>query len=225
MRKFKRCAQLILIFFIVLLSSCSKQFTPEELYSKNMNSVVEVKVNCDDDNLYASAVCIDSNGLFVSNAHVIPEIDGAEINVYIRFTSSEEYEKVNLLKIDRTMDLSLFKLENSDKCVSLDISEIRKTGQQVYAVGNTSNQGVSISEGIITKSSVHIKTKKISMNMIATDAFFAEGNSGGALIDSKNNLLGITTLRLKDDAGNIIYGVGYVIPAEIVLDFISYNNL
>ena len=99
MRKFKRCAQLILIFFIVLLSSCSKQFTPEELYSKNMNSVVEVKVNCNDDNLYASAVCIDSNGLFVSNAHVIPEIDGAEINVYIRFTSSEEYEKVNLLKI------------------------------------------------------------------------------------------------------------------------------
>ena len=95
----------------------------------------------------------------------------------------------------------------------------------MYAVGNTSNQGVSISEGIITKSSVHIKTKKISMNMIATDAFFAEGNSGGALIDSKNNLLGITTLRLKDDAGNIIYGVGYVIPAEVVLDFISYIYL
>jgi serine protease DegS len=184
-----------------------------------------MKVKCNDDTLYATAVCIDSNGLFVSNAHVIPEIDGAEINVYIRFTSSEEYEEVNLLKIDRTMDLSLFKLENSDKCVSLNISEIRKTGQRVYAVGNTSNQGVSISEGIITKSSVHIKTKKISMNMIATDAFFAEGNSGGALIDSNNNLLGITTLRLKDDAGNIIYGVGYVIPAEIVLDFISYNNL
>ena len=55
--------------------------------------------------------------------------------------------------------------------------------------------------------------------------FFAEGNSGGALIDSKNNLLGITTLRLKDDAGNIIYGVGYVIPAEVVLDFISYIYL
>lgn len=70
MKKIKKCAQLILILFIVLLSSCSKQFTPEELYSKNMNSVVEVKVNCNDDNLYASAVCIDSNGLFVSNANV-----------------------------------------------------------------------------------------------------------------------------------------------------------
>lgn len=225
MRKFKRCAQLILIFFIALLSSCSKQFTPEELYSKNMNSVVEVKVNCNDDNLYASAVCIDSNGIFVSNAHVIPKIDDVEINVYIRFSSSDEYEKVNLLKIDRTKDLALFQLENSDKCVPMEISKIRNTGQQVYAIGNTSNQGVSISEGIITKSNVHIETKNISMNMIATDAFFAEGNSGGALIDSNNNLLGITTLRLKDDAGNIIYGVGYVIPAEIVLDFISYNNL
>lgn len=225
MKKILKCAQLILIFFNFLLSSCSKQFTPEELYSKNMNSVVEVKVNCNDDNLYASAVCIDSNGIFVSNAHVIPKIDDVEINVYIRFSSSDEYEKVNLLKIDRTKDLALFQLENSDKCVSMEISKIRNTGQQVYAIGNTSNQGVSISEGIITKSNVHIETKNISMNMIATDAFFAEGNSGGALIDSNNNLLGITTLRLKDDAGNIIYGVGYVIPAEIVLDFISYNNL
>lgn len=225
MKKIKKCAQLILIFFIVLLSSCSKQFTPEELYSKNMNSVVEVKVNCNDDNLYASAVCIDSNGIFVSNAHVIPKIDDVEINVYIRFSSSDEYEKVNLLKIDRTKDLALFQLENSDKCVPMEISKIRNTGQQVYAIGNTSNQGVSISEGIITKSNVHIETKNISMNMIATDAFFAEGNSGGALIDSNNNLLGITTLRLKDNAGNIIYGVGYVIPAEIVLDFILYNNL
>ena len=225
MKKIKKCAQLILIIFVVLLSSCSKQFTPEELYSKIMNSVVEVKVNCNDDNLYASAVCIDSNGIFVSNAHVIPKIDDVEINVYIRFSSSDEYEKVNLLKIDRTKDLALFQLENSDKCVPMEISKIRNTGQQVYAIGNTSNQGVSISEGIITKSNVHIETKNISMNMIATDAFFAEGNSGGALIDSNNNLLGITTLRLKDDAGNIIYGVGYVIPAEIVLDFISYNNL
>ena len=166
MRKIKKCAQLILIIFVVLLSSCSKQFTPEELYSKNMNSVVEVKVNCNDDNLYASAVCIDSNGIFVSNAHVIPKIDDVEINVYIRFSSSDEYEKVNLLKIDRTKDLALFQLENSDKCVPMEISKIRNTGQQVYAIGNTSNQGVSISEGIITKSNVHIETKNFSMNMI-----------------------------------------------------------
>ena len=103
MKKIKKCAQLILIIFVVLLSSCSKQFTPEELYSKNMNSVVEVKVNCNDDNLYASAVCIDSNGIFVSNAHVIPKIDDVEINVYIRFSSSDEYEKVNLLKIDKSL--------------------------------------------------------------------------------------------------------------------------
>ena len=40
-------------------------------------------------------------------------------------------------------------------------------------------------------------------------------------MDIDNNLLGITTLRLKDNNGNIIYGVGYVIPVQIIVDFIS----
>lgn len=84
-------------------------------------------------------------------------------------------------------------------------------------------KGISISEGIITKSEVYVNTNDLSMNMIVTDVFFADGNSGGALIDSKNNLLGITTLRLKDKNGNIIYGIGYVIPSNIIIDFISNN--
>ena len=93
----------------------------------------------------------------------------------------------------------------------------------MYTVGNTSNQGISIASGIISNSSVLVNIGSFSMNMIVTDAFFAEGNSGGALLNEEGELLGITTLRLKDKYGNIIYGIGYVIPIKVVIDNIPRN--
>lgn len=219
MKMLKRFVLIVLL--VISLSACKNNKEAEELYSMNLNSIVELKVEYFDNTSYATAVCIDKDGGFITNAHVIPDILDDEINLFIRFSTSEDYEKINLTKLDRNIDLAMLKLETEKECVPLKFSKERKTGQKVYAIGNTSNQGVSISEGIITKSEVYVETKNISMNMIATDAFFAEGNSGGALVDIDNNLLGITTLRLKDNNGNIIYGVGYVIPVQIIVDFIS----
>ena len=94
-------------------------------------------------------------------------------------------------------------------------------GGACYACGNSQNQGISISKGLISKSRVVIELANKSYEVIATDAYFSEGCSGGALINKKSELIGITTFRLKDSIGNIIYGMGYAIPIDIVKDYIK----
>ncbi|MDR2266034.1 MAG: trypsin-like serine protease [Christensenellaceae bacterium] len=50
-----------------------------------------------------------------------------------------------------------------------------------------------------------------------------EGNSGGALLNSRGQLIGITTFRTKDSKGNPIYGIAYCIPMDVVLDYIAID--
>ena len=53
------------------------------------------------------------------------------------------------------------------------------------------------------------------------DLTIAQGNSGGALLNEKGKLIGITTFRTKDNSGNVIYGIVYCISINIVLDYIK----
>lgn len=57
--------------------------------------------------------------------------------------------------------------------------------------------------------------------VIQCDLTIAQGNSGGALLDKKGRLVGITTFRTKDNSGNVIYGIVYCIPINIVLNNIN----
>lgn len=58
-------------------------------------------------------------------------------------------------------------------------------------------------------------------NVIQCDLIINEGNSGGALLDSKGRLIGITTFRLKDYSGNVIYGIAFCIPIRDVIDYLN----
>lgn len=57
--------------------------------------------------------------------------------------------------------------------------------------------------------------------VIKCDLTIADGNSGGALLDSLGRLVGITTFRTKDRLGNIVYGIAYCIPINIVMRFVE----
>ena len=82
--------------------------------------------------------------------------------------------------------------------------------------------GISISQGLISLPRIDIEYDGVIHEMIQCDLTINEGNSGGALLNDKGKLIGITTFRLKDYAGNIIYGIAYCIPINAVM---SYLNL
>lgn len=112
-----------------------------------------------------------------------------------------------------------------DESIRYDAIEFGKYnysyGDKVYAIGNTSNYGIGISEGIISVPEVNVKYDNISRLVIQADINISFGNSGGALLNSKGQLIGITTFRTKDNYGNVNYGFTYSIPLKTIIRFIG----
>lgn len=127
------------------------------------------------------------------------------------------------MKIDYELDLAILKLIDEDKKyqpVKMSNGSY-KSGDLVYAIGNTSNYGIGISSGIISVEEVNVKYEDISRLVIQADINIASGNSGGGLFNKKGELIGITTFRTKDSLGNVNYGFTYSIPIKIVKEFLK----
>ena len=198
-----------------------------KVYNDSIQSIVEVKsVKEDIGESFGTGEIIKSDGTIITNAHVVTyarlgivnEFD----NYYIRFASEEDYREVSLIKYDSDLDLAVLKLDDVKVKVlkTTDSSKIN-SGDKVYAIGNTSNKGIGISKGIISVPLVNIIYEEKTRAVIQCDLTIAQGNSGGALLNEKGKLIGITTFRTKDNLGNVIYGIVYCIPINIVLDYIK----
>jgi S1-C subfamily serine protease len=87
------------------------------------------------------------------------------------------------------------------------------------------NHGVSITQGIVSLPQINIEYDGKTHNAIQCDLTINEGNSGGALLDERVKLIGITTFRIKDQLGNPIYGVAFCIPVNQVTAFLSANEI
>ena len=72
-------------------------------------------------------------------------------------------------------------------------------------------------------SHINVTYNETTRNVIQCDLTISDGNSGGALVDSKGKLIGLTTFRLKDQSNNIIYGISYCIPINTVMEYIENN--
>ena len=199
-----------------------------KVYNDSIQSIVEVKaVKEDIGESFGTGEIIKSDGTIITNAHVVTytrlSIANEFDNYYIRFANEEDYREVYLIKYDSDLDLAVLKLDDVKVKVlkTTDSSKIN-SGDKVYAIGNTSNKGIGISKGIISVPLVNIIYEEKTRAVIQCDLTIAQGNSGGALLNEKGKLIGITTFRTKDNLGNVIYGIVYCIPINIVLDYIKW---
>ncbi len=211
----------ILFYFFVFRIDANK------VYNDSIQSIVEVKaVKEDIGESFGTGEIIKSDGTIITNAHVVTytrlSIANEFDNYYIRFASEEDYREVSLIKYDSDLDLAVLKLDDVKVKVlkTTDSSKIN-SGDKVYAIGNTSNKGIGISKGIISVPLVNIIYEEKTRAVIQCDLTIAQGNSGGALLNERGKLIGITTFRTKDNLGNVIYGIVYCIPINIVLDYIK----
>ena len=225
----------LFIFFSLILTSCSKEITtlslsPVDIFNNCKSSIVELKTYNDENNIcYGSAVLIDSNGTFASNAHLLRYKEGGIYkefeNIEIRFSFEENYREVSIIKYDSDLDISFLKLNNTDnlnlKPISIEKELDLKHGQKVYAIGNGMNHGIGITEGIISIPTVNITYEDITRKVIQCDLVINDGNSGGALLNERSSLIGLTTFRLKDDNAKIIYGIAYCIPIDTVITYLN----
>lgn len=202
--------------------------TANTIYQDNLKSIVELKAFTDNiGESFGTAEFIDKDGTLITNAHVViyKRLGTAhQFDEYsIRFADEGNYHSVELIKYDIELDIAVLQLTETTcnfNVIKLGKSSGLKSGDKIYAIGNTVNYGLSISQGIVGIPLLNIEYSGTIRSVIQCDLTIADGNSGGALLDERGRLVGITTFRTKDYSGNIVYGIAYCIPIDLIMEFI-----
>ena len=193
-----------------------------DIYLDTYKSIVEVRACNDQGCSYGSGVIISVDGKIVSNNHVITHNGEILEDISIRLSYEDDYHKAKVIKNDNELDLSLLKVDLNDLFViKFAKNNSYDYGDKVYAIGNSNNKGIGINEGIISNPKINVSSSGIDKEVIEANIVINEGNSGGALINAKGKLIGITTFRMKDSSNNVIYVVAYSIPINQIKDFIN----
>ena len=158
-----------------------------------------------------SGVIISSDGYIVTNHHVIENSDKIQITTNnnqtydARIIGSDEQNDIALLKINSESELPYATFGDSDNS---------KIGEWVLAVGNPFNLTSTVTAGIISAKSRSLDpTGRTTQSYIQTDAAVNPGNSGGALINDKGELIGINT-AIQSQTGSYV-GYSFAVPSNI----------
>lgn len=164
-----------------------------------------------------SGVIIDANkGYVVTNNHVI---DNAE-KITVVLNDGREYS-AKLIGRDPQTDIALLQLDDAKKLVALTLADSDKlrVGDYAVAIGNPFGLGQTVTSGIISALARTGLNMNGFENFIQTDASINRGNSGGALVNLKGELIGINTAIIAPGGGNI--GIGFAIPSNMVKSLID----
>ena len=158
-----------------------------------------------------SGVIISQDGFVVTNWHVVRDADQVVVQLadgreaLPRFVGADPETELALLKVDLP-DLPAIRLGRSD---TLEIGEV------VLAIGNSYGLSQSVTLGIVSATGRGLGLT-IFENFIQTDAAINMGNSGGALVNTRGELIGINTARFASVARSIPEGIGFAIPVNLV---------
>ena len=157
-----------------------------------------------------SGVIVTTDGYILTNYHVVDGADEIKVDLTDGRTLSAK-----VIGTDKPSDLALLKINASDlKAIALGNSDAVKVGDVVLAVGNPLGVGQTVTMGIISAKSRSTNTGDGSYeDFLQTDAPINHGNSGGALVNTKGELVGINSQILSNSDGNI--GIGFAIPANM----------
>jgi len=163
-------------------------------------------------NALGSGVIVSSDGLIVTNLHVI---EGAD-EVRVVLADRREFE-AQVVASDEKTDLAVLRVDAAGKALphlSFRNSDELKVGDLVLAIGNPFGVGQTVTSGIVSALSRKISGPSDIRAFIQTDAAINPGNSGGALISMDGRLVGINTAIFSNSGGSL--GIGFAIPSNLV---------
>ncbi|WP_304145750.1 trypsin-like peptidase domain-containing protein [Mesoflavibacter zeaxanthinifaciens] len=170
-----------------------------------------------------SGVIISPDGYIITNNHVIE--DSEQLSVTLNDNQTLE---ATIVGTDPNTDIALLKVETEEDLpyVTFGDSDTAKIGEWVLAIGNPFNLTSTVTAGIISAKSRDLSGKNIQ-SFIQTDAAVNPGNSGGALVNTKGDLIGINT-AISSQTGSYI-GYSFAVPSNIakkvVQDIMEFGNV
>ena len=170
-----------------------------------------------------SGVIISADGYIVTNNHVV---DGADELTVSLNEGSKEYS-ARVIGADKTTDLALIKIDAKNlPAITIANSDNVKVGEWVLAVGNPLGLNNTVTAGIISAKARTLGANGVE-SFIQTDAAINQGNSGGALVNTRGELVGINAMLASPTGSNI--GYGFAIPTaimnKVVDDLKQYGNV
>ncbi len=193
---------------------------------KVIPSIVNIEIEFDVTNIFqgnakskasGSGIIIDEKGYILTNNHVVnPESSSSfyevtsATKIYVTLSNDERVE-AKIVGTDKTTDLAVIKIEKNNLTpATLGNSDNVQIGEFVMAVGSPLGFKSSVTNGIVSGVNRKVTLKDgSSFNSIQTNASINSGNSGGALVNAKGEVIGVNTLKLL---GNGVEGLGFAIP-------------
>lgn len=170
-----------------------------------------------------SGVIISADGYIVTNNHVV---DGAD-ELTVTLNEGQKEYSARIIGADKTTDLALIKIDakNLPAIVIANSDDVR-VGEWVLAVGNPLGLNNTVTAGIISAKARTLGANGVE-SFIQTDAAINQGNSGGALVNTRGELVGINAMLASPTGSNI--GYGFAIPTtimnKVVEDLKQYGNV
>ena len=191
----------------------------EQLYGGRIQIPDNVSVG------FGSGVVISPDGYIVTNNHVVENARKIEVTF-----NDKHKREAQIIGTDPTTDIALIKVDAKDlEFLSFGDSDKVRVGEWVLAVGNPFNLTSTVTAGIVSAKArnINILGEGTIESFIQTDAAVNPGNSGGALVDTNGELIGINAAIASRTGG--YEGYSFAIPSNIakkvVEDFLIYGSL
>jgi Do/DeqQ family serine protease len=170
-----------------------------------------------------SGVLISTDGYIITNNHVIDNASEIEITL-----NNKKMYKAKLIGADPSNDIALLKIDGVDfETIPFGNSDNIKVGEWVLAVGNPYNLTSTVTAGIVSAKGRDLEGNNNIESFIQTDAAVNPGNSGGALVNARGELIGINT-AISSKTGAFV-GYSFAVPSNIakkvIEDLMEYGNV
>lgn len=192
----------------------------QDIYTKCIPSVVSITTSLRGGSASGTGVILSSQGYIATNYHVIENAT----QITVQLTDDRLYS-AGLVGSDPATDLAVLFIEADDlEAAEFGSSDNLRVGDSVVAIGDP--LGVkyrgSMTNGIVSAINRNVTVNGRTMNLIQTNAALNSGNSGGPLINSYGQVIGINTVKIgafTDSAG--VEGIGFAIPSDTVKDIVT----
>ena len=201
--------------------------TSVNVAAKVLPSVVGIKVEFPVNSIFSSAtstasgagsgIIISEDGYILTNNHIVNSSStsmfyevgtASKVTVYL-YNDETPYE-AQIIGTDEQTDIAVIKIDKTGlTAAELGDSDSIKVGEYSMAIGNPLGMQSSVSAGIISAVNREITTDGVTYKLIQTDAAINAGNSGGALVNSKGQVIGINTMKISSTG---VEGMGFSIP-------------
>jgi S1-C subfamily serine protease len=185
--------------------------TYAQVYEKNEQSIVTIHAMDQDGLGQGTGIVLTADGYIITNAHVV---EGAVQAVVV--LNDDTYYEASLVGISTEEDLAVLKIQAQDLVpAEFGDSTLLRVGDEVCALGNPLGYRMTLTAGIISAVDRKMEMDGSTMYLLQTSAAINFGNSGGALLNDRGQVVGVTAVKIVSDDGSA-EALGFAIPTERV---------